>query len=194
MVMVKIVKEDAEKVSSFNYLSCGEVIDLPQGWVPQTLYESGDEDRGSTLSFEPCGDTYGVLVGKDWDHSNGSSPWIDRWTVRRLPDGSNPVEYWVAYFDCSSEEELQSLIAGAYRLGLNPLPALRKALKEGGIETWDVVWVPDDVSGYPGPNEVWVTCEGEIEVGDYIPNLKKESSPAPAPGVGEDEIEFLPEE
>ena len=102
----------------------------------------------------------------------------------------NPVAALLHYFKMNSQRELEEALLGAYKLGLNPLPQLRKALRELGLPEWEVVWWAG-ADSWPAantilvradliePDEEEVGAEADlhdisIEVGEYQPDLNKE--------------------
>lgn len=98
----------------------------------------------------------------------------------------NPLDYLLDYYGFKTVEELENALENAYLLGLNPLPALRKALKQGGLNEWKVVYVydpEDQVCELGYENSIIVkdrTEEGEkpnifIAVSPYKPEEKEKS-------------------
>jgi len=124
----------------------------------------------------------------------------------------NPIQLLLDHFGIKSKEELENYILGCYKLGINPLPPLRKVLKEYG---WDIFYFHRgrDLNGDPEPLVgvsgktigcfVWWDGEwGEeqpveviLEVGDGLDYDRSESE-------NEDiecedptaEVDFIPEE
>jgi len=63
---------------------------------------------------------------------------------------NNPIQLLLDHFGIKSKEELENYILGCYKLGINPLPPLRKVLKEYG---WDIFYFHRgrDLNGDPEP-------------------------------------------